>query len=447
MKNVTLTALVLIQALGACTPVGPDYLTPAIDVPERFIDGDTTSAGEVAARQWWLSLNDTMLTSLVTRGMAQNLDIRTATERINEAAAGLRATGQAAQVSGSGSISTIDSNTGTTNSGTVAANYAFDIFGGARRDTEQAQAALDGVVYDVGTARLAFLASLVGNYIDARYYQEALSLTRNRIEARRQTVALTREQLELGLISELDFANAEALLNEALADIPPLETGFYTAVFGIATLLDEPAGPITDAMEQGAPQPRPASDVTTGIPADVLRNRPDVISAERTLAAATAAVGGATADLYPSLDLDGTVTASDPSSWSFGPTLSLPIFNQTALRASRDVQVSLARQSELDWRNTVRTAIEEVQVEQAAYLRLKREVTARRAAAASYQRVFDLSLTTYQAGAISLLDLLEAERSTAAAQLSLAGSVQELANSWVNLQIATGRGWQVMHVQ
>lgn len=442
-----MTALVIIQAMGACTPLGPGYQTPAIDVPERFIDGDATSAGEVAAQQWWLNLNDTMLNTLVARGMAQNLDIRTATERINEAAAGLRGTGQAAQISGSGTISSIDSNSGTTNSGTVAANYAVDIFGGAHRDQEQAQAALDGVIYDVGTARLAFLASLVGNYIDARYYQEALSLTRNRIKARKQTVALTREQLELGLISELDFANAEALLNDALADIPPLETGFYTAVFGIATLLDEPAAPITDAMENGAPQPRPGTDVSTGIPADVLRNRPDVFSAERTLAAATAAVGGATADLYPSLDLDGSITASDPSSWSFGPTLSLPIFNQTALRAARDAQVSLARQSELDWRSTVRTAIEDVQVAQATYLRLKREVTARRAAAASYQRVFDLSLTTYQAGAISLLDLLEAERSTAAAQLSLAGSVQELTNAWVNLQIATGRGWQVVPVQ
>jgi multidrug efflux system outer membrane protein len=434
---------VFVHIMGACAPVGPDYQTPAIDVPDRFIDADATSAGEVAAQQWWLGLNDTMLNDLVARGMGQNLDIRTATERINEASAGLRATGPAAQVSGSGSASTIDSNSGTTNSGTVAASYALDIFGGARRDQEEAQAALDGVIYDVGTARLAFLALIVGNYIDARYYQEALSLTRNRIEARRQTVALTREQLELGLISELDFANAEALLNEAMAEIPPLETGFYTAVFGIATLLDEPAAPITDAMESGAPQPRPSNDVATGIPADILRNRPDVISAERTLAADTAAVGGATADLYPSLDLDGTITAADASSWSFGPTLSLPIFNQTALRASRDQQVSLAQQSELAWRRAVRDAIEDVQVAQSTYSRLQREVTARRAAAASYQKVLDLSLSTYQAGAISLLDLLEAERSNAAAQLALAGSMQSLSNAWVNLQVSTGRGWQI----
>ncbi|WP_390913188.1 efflux transporter outer membrane subunit [Pseudosulfitobacter sp. SM2401] len=452
MKNATSTALILTLLMTGCAAVGPDYQTPAIDTPVRFVDGDALSKGQMAADQWWLNFGDSQLNQLVARGRAQNLDVRTANERINQAAAALRATGQASQVSGTGSVSSTKSGTGsnsssTANSGTLAANYVFDIFGGARRDQEQAAAELDGAVSDVGTAQLALLASLVGNYIDARYYQEAIALTRQSIATRRETVTLTRQQQELGVVSELDYANAEALLNEALANLPALETGFYAATYGIATLLGEPAGPITKALERGSPQPRPKGSAAAGVPADVLRNRPDVISAERDLAAATAAVGVATADLYPSLDLDGSVTASDPSSWSFGPTLSLPILNQTALRAVRDQQISVAKQAELTWRSTVLTAIQEVQTAQTGYLRLQRETEARRAAVGSYNRVLELSTSTYQAGTISLLDLLDAERSNADAQLSLAASVQDLANTWITLQIAAGRGWQVMPEQ
>jgi multidrug efflux system outer membrane protein len=439
-------ALSMIYTLKACAPVGPNYQEPSIDLPSRFVDGDATASGEVAAQKWWLSFGDTTLNTLVDRGMAQNLDVRTAVERIRQAEAALSATGQASQVIGSASASstvryTSDTHRATTNSGGLAANYVLDIFGGARRGREQATAALEGAFYDVGTARLAFLALLVGNYIDARYFQEAIALTHKSIETRRQTVALTRQRRELGVISRLDYLNVEALLNEALADLPEIEAEFYAATFSIATLLGEPASPITEALERAAPQPNARGNAGAGVPADVLRNRPDVISSERELAAATAAIGVATASLYPSLDLDGTITSSDPSSWSFGPTVSLPILNQGVLRAARNEQISLARQAELTWRNAVLSAVEDVQIAQSSYQRSRREVEAHRKAAASYQSVLDLSTQTYHAGTISLLELLDAQRSNATSQLSLAASVQELANSWAILQIAAGRGW------
>lgn len=447
MKNATSTALILTLLITGCAAVGPNYQTPVIDTPLRFVDGDANSSGQVAADQWWLSFGDDQLNKLVARGMAQNLDVRTANERIKQAAAALRATGRASQITGDGSLSSTasgskGSGSSTTNSGDLAANYVFDIFGGARRGQEQAAAELDGAISDVGTARLALLASLVGNYVDVRYFQEAMALTRESIATRRETVALTRQQRNIGVASELDFANAEALLNEVLANLPALETGFYTAAYGIATLLGEPAGPIIKTLERGSRQPRPKGGAAAGVPADVLRNRPDVVSAEHDLAAATAAIGVAVADLYPSLDLDGTVTVSDPSSWTFGPTLSLPILNRTALHAARDQKISVAQQAELTWRGTVLAAIEEVQTAQTGYLRLQREAKARREALDSYQRVLDLSTATYQAGAISLLDLLDAERSRASAQLSLATSVQDLAMTWITLQIAAGRGWK-----
>lgn len=239
--------------------VGLNYQTPVIDRPLRFVDGDANSKGQVAVDKWWLNFGDDQLNKLVVRGMVQNLDVRTANERVKQEATALRATGQASQISGDGSVSS------TTNSGDLAANYVFDILGGVRRGQEQAAAELDGAVSDVGTARLA---SLVGNYIDARYYQEAMALTRDSIATRRETVALTRQQQNLGVASELDSANAEVLLNEALANLPALKTGFCTATYGIATLLSEPAGPITKALWHGSPQPRPKGGSATGVSAD-----------------------------------------------------------------------------------------------------------------------------------------------------------------------------------
>ncbi len=447
MKQRFLTGFTVATFMTACTTVGPDYQTPSIDLPSRFVDGDVATLGDVSHREWWRDLNDNTLDTLVARGMAQNLDVRAALERIEQANAVLRTTGQAAQITGyvEGSSLRNDDGYGVDTTDSISGNvsYVFDIFGGERRSREQATAQLESAVYDVGTARLAFLTELVSNYTEARYYQEVIALTRESIDTRRQTVELTETQLEVGVSSTLDTASAEALLNEALADLPSLEASFYSAVYGIATLLDEPAAPLVAELERGAPQPRPGGNSAAGVPADLLRNRPDILAVERDLAAATAAIGIATADLYPSLDLDGNVTASDPESWYFGPTLSLPILSQPALRAARDQQISLARESELTWRAAIGSAVQEVQTAQSSYQRLQQQVQAREAAAESYRNVLDISTAAYEAGTTSLLDLLEAVRSNAAAEISLAEAVYNMGDAWVTLQIASGKGWLV----
>jgi outer membrane protein, multidrug efflux system len=179
------------------------------------------------------------------------------------------------------------------------------------------------------------------------------------------------------------------------------------------------------------------------VPADLLRNRPDVQAAERRLAAAVAAVGVAEADLYPSLSLSGTVSAGDTATWSFGPALSLPIFNQGRLTAARDRAVAQAKEAELAWRSAIQSAVEDVQTELSRLAANRQRAARLTDVVTSTDRVLALSRETYRLGTTTLLDLLDAERSATAARLSLAQAYRDLATSFAGTQATVGRGAEV----
>lgn len=432
--------------LQSCTSVGPVYDVPNASLSNKFVEGSSQSIADVALSSWWQDLNDRQLNQLVERGLSQNIDIQTALERVVAARAVLGTTGGAALTSGGFDGSIIrqggdETSTDTVKTATGTASFILDIFGRQRRAREQAKAQLQASQFDVGTARLSFFTSLVGYYIDARYNQEALELTRQTISSLQKTLGIVQAQRAVGAAGRLEVANAEALLEEEQTDLPALETSFFAAVYGIAALLDEPAEPLYLSLQKGAPQPLPKRNSGDGIPADLLRNRPDINSAERDLAAATAAIGMAEADLYPSITLDGSISVASTSTWSFGPTLVLPVLNQRALRATRDQRISLARQAELSWRDAVNTAVQEVQTAQTKYLRARRTVEAGRRAAEAYDRVLEISRETYEAGVTDLSDLLDAERNSASSRLTLATATQTLTTAWLTLQIASGKGW------
>jgi outer membrane protein, multidrug efflux system len=438
--------LVLGLLVAGCA-VGTDYQRPEMAMESRFVGGNAEEIGAVAIQQWWRNYKNPILTGFVARGLAQNLDVIAAGERIRQAHAELRKTGVNAAADGSltGSVThsggDATSGTSTVKSGSLGASLVIDLFGGIRREREAAVASLTAARAEEETTRLAWLAELIAAYSDARYYQEAMALTRTAIATREETVNITRSQFNAGAATEYEVAEARALLSTARADLPQFAALFDANVYAIATLLNEPAGPIKAQMQKGAPQLSSPGGPRTGVPADLLRNRPDVRSAEAGLAAAVANVGVAEAALYPALSLSGTVGRTDATdAWSFGPQLSLPVFNQGLLRASRDAQLSVARQAEIAWRASINEAVEDVQVAQSNLSRARQRAQLLRTAASDYSRALSLAQENYRNGAITLLNLLETDRNTNAARISAASATNEAAQAWATLKIATGAG-------
>ncbi len=438
--------LVMGLLVAGCA-VGPDYQRPEVSMQTRFVGGNAEAIGAVASEKWWLSYKDATLSQFVARGMGQSLDVMGATEAIRQAQAELRKTGINSATDGSLVASTTKSGgdgisgTSTTDSGELGASLVLDLFGGIQRGRESALASLTGARAEAETVRLAWLAELLAAYSDARYYQEVLALTRTTINTRKETVDITRSQFEAGAATEYEVAEAQALLSTARASLPQYAALFDANVYAIATLLNEPAGPIMTKMQKGSPQLSTPREARTGVPADLLRNRPDVRSSEADLAAAVAEIGVAEAALYPSLSLTGAVGRTESvDAWSFGPRLSFPVLNQGLLRANRDAQVSAAKQAEITWRASVIGAVEDVQIAQSNFSRYRQRAALLRTAANDYGRALALAQQNYRSGAITLLDLLETDRNTASARISAASAMNDAAQAWATLKIATGAG-------
>lgn len=444
IRNALRAAPILVVA--SCAAVGPDYAPPTMSLTSYFAGGTSSPLANAAVEPWWTGLNDPLLDELVARGLAQNLNIRGARERIRQAEAAVGRTGTASLLSGGliaeggrerNSAGDIEDR----NALTASASFVFDLFGGARRGNEAARASLEAARFDEGTVRLAYLSDIVDAYISARYYQNSAWITRQAIQSRRATLDAVTRQLAAGEATSLDVAQAQALLRSAVAALAPLQANFEANVFRIATLLAEPAPPILARMDAGARQPVPRPGSSTGTPADLLRNRPDIRAAERDLAAATAAIGVAEAALYPSLTLSGFVTDGEDDTWSFGPSIVMPLLNRGVLTANRDEAAARAAEAELTWRSVVLAAVEEVQSARSYTSYWRRQVSAQQSAVVASEQVRTLAQRSFESGEILFSDVLDAERRALDSRMAVSAGLRDLATSWVRLQVATGRGW------
>lgn len=459
MISLRITVPFVLLLLSGCV-VGPDHAPPEMALPQKFAEGGTKSAGDVADIAWWNAFNDKRLNGYVDQGLSQNLTVLQAMELIIASQANVVASGAGAlpslnasageTVSGQGGGLRTQTETRSVTDGGLSVSWLLDLFGEYKRAKESASATLDAAYASADVARLSFLSAVVSSYIDARYYQERLAIAHRNLESRRETLNLTKFQLEAGAASRLDVVQAEGLVNSTLSEIPGLETSFRRSVHHISTLLGLPASTLISEFQKGGRQPVANRSVRSGVPADLIRNRPDIRKAERDLASAVADIGVAEAQLYPAIVLGGSISPSyissksvkgNLTSWSFGPSLSLPIFDGGQLRANIDISKSTARQQYLTWKSTVLNAVEEVENALAAVSRDARTVSALRASVKSYEEALQLSTASYRDGASSLLDVLDAQRSVSDARAGLAQAVQQMALDYVSLNVAIGGGY------
>lgn len=443
-----LVMVALSVTLGACS-VSEPYSSPEATLPGSFSEGDSGSVGEVAQLRWWENFNDRQLTKLVERGLDQNLSIQAAQERFAAASAVARGAGIAAagglDARGGfrGGSDEVDEEFAT---GAVNVSWLADFFGELSGERSVAAAQMEAAGYGVEAARLAFLAELSTAYINARFFQNSLELTRQTLASREETLELTQRLVDASAATVVDLQLARGLVDETQADIPGLAAQFRIQSHRAATLLGQPASSLVGEMSRGAAQPTPRNIYRSGVPADLMRNRPDIRIAERDLAAAVARIGVARADLYPSISLTGRIagtaagSSADEVTWGFGPVINLPIFGRAGLEATVSQREAAAREALLVWQNVVLRGVEEVENALVSVSSSQRTVSRQERALETWEESLRLAQEAYSRGERSVLEVLDAERQVAQARIRLAEAQRQYAVNFVELNVAIGSG-------
>jgi len=449
-------SLPLIGLLLSGCAVGPDYMVPRLALPVSW----SSSAAETPARpvelaRWWERLGDNELNALVEEAVAGNLDVAAAKAKIRAARATERQTGAAllpsADASASASRQKSQGEVRNQFKGGFDASWELDLFGGNARSAEAARYGTEAADEDLNSVLLTLVGDVASNYVAARGYQARMALARQSAASQRETAGLTRKKFEAGSASAVDVSNAEGQAASTEAKLPDLTTAYAEAVHRLSVLTGRAPAELDARMRKGGPIPRPRKPVPTGLPADLLANRPDIRQAERQYAQATAKIGAAAAARYPSVSLAGTLATTATSigdlgkastvSWSFGPSLSVPIFNAGKLAAAQEAAEATRDQYFVAYKSSVLEALEDVENAIVAY-RQERIKNGRLAAAtASYRKASELAQSLYQSGSSSFLDALDAERSLYSAEDSLLTSTVAIANTYIALNKALGGGW------
>ncbi len=316
-----LTAVFLWQTLAGCVKVGPDYLKPDVAAPSSWqapiskgLDASQTDHQSLA--QWWTILNDPLLTAFIHQAVNENLDLQQARARLLEARA-KRDISSAALFPNLGATGSMPRSRSSSNrgGGTESTSYSsgfdagweLDLFGARQRSVEAAQAGLEASEEDLRDVLVSLLAEVALNYVEIRTFQTRLEIAGTNLYTQQETLALTEDRYQSGLIGELPLQQARYLVAGTRAQIPTLQTGLSSATNSLSVLLGSPPGSLTGQLKDRVELPVLPVSVAVGIPADTLQRRPDIRRVERLLAAQTAQIGVATAERYPSFRLSGSI--------------------------------------------------------------------------------------------------------------------------------------------
>ena len=480
MRALSFAALALAAALSACAihPVGPAYQLPGAalvnkpgaaapfaQAPASAASGAAPFADAPLPPHWWRLYQDPRLDALVEKALAGNTDLRVALANLRKAEAGDRAVeGQRRPTIAAQGGPAFGHESGLTylapgyvppsawEYGVGASlSYQLDLFGriqraieASRADTQATAAALDLVRVNVaaGTARAYADACATGLRIDS---------ARHSVELQQEAVDVSVRLQKAGRVGVTDAARARSQLEVLKAALPPLQARRQAALYRLATLTGELPQDFDRDVAACAAPPRVAGTIPVGDGAALLRRRPDVRQAERQLAASTAQIGVATADLYPRVSLGLSVGSQglgndflgkDTFSYSVGPLISWTLPNTGIVRAhiaqaDANADAALAR-----FDGTVLTALRETQTALEAYARELDRHAALQAARDESATVADQARRLYRSGRTGYLDALDAERGLASSEATLAASDAELADDQVTLFLALGGGWE-----
>lgn len=466
VRTLVLAAPLLL--LSGCA-VGPDHAPPNAPNqsawPAPLEAGVSTEAADL--RAWWSGFHDPILDSLIDRAFAGSLDLREAAARVKEARAlrGLATADRlpAVDARGSGTLRRSSGNSFGGPGGPPGeesdlydagfdASWELDLFGGVRRSIEAADADAAAAVESQRDARVVLAAEVARNYILYRSAQARLGIARQNVQAQQETLDLSSDRFNAGIASELDVARARAQLETTRSRLPTLQASLRAAAFRLDVLLGLMPGALAPELEAGAAVPPTPAAIPIGLPAELVRRRPDIRRAERALAAATARVGVATADLYPRFTLDGsfgfesgqfgTLFRAGSRTWAAGPlAVRWPVFDGGRIRSN--IRASEARQEQalVAYERAVLAAYEEVANALVAYARVRERRDSLAQAVEADRRAVELASELWRRGLSDFLNVLDTQRVLFQLEDQLAESDAEVTTNLVALYKALGGGW------
>lgn len=489
VKNNSFAAMLALLALTGCASVGPDFVPPDPLLPSVSFFGKPQPMSALVATlsapaspqghaplvnpTWWATFRDPILTSLAQRVAATNLDVRSATLRLAESRAQLGVVASAAlpKINGNASyqrqlfsqnglISLIPSTNGqpimvppfSVYQVGFDASWELDIWGHVRRQIESADAQSEAAEFERRDVLISTLAELARDYIQLRGVQTQIAIARANLNTSNEILHLTETRAARGLTTQLDVENAAAQVEGIKAELPILENQESIQINALSMLLDEPPGSLKSELSRAKPVPPTPPRVPLGIASELARRRPDIRRAEAQLHAATADIGVAVADFYPSVKLNGNIglNALDLKNlWKgsslqyvFGPSLSIPIFDGARLKSTLELREIQQQQAAVAYHKTVLQAWHDVvnalvayRTEQQRRARLKVQVEHSRQALA-------LSRSRYNIGVADFITVLVAERTLLQAELQHTQSTTNVSTTLVQLYKALGGGWE-----
>jgi multidrug efflux system outer membrane protein len=461
--NFLLLALLL---LGGCA-VGPDYRMPKTAAPGAFANGVQTnlSSGEIVAN-WWRNFNDPTLDQLVNRALTNNHDLRIAAANVREARALRRfnqfdllpvpeaSAGYTKARSSGAAIPFLPASARQTElyDAGFDATWELDFFGRVRRSIQASTAELEVAEANRRDVQVTLISEVARNYFELRGAQNELAVALRSVENQQGTVSITQARFEGGRGTELDVARAQAQLNAALATIPPFQTAIDQAIHRLSVLVGEQPTFLSDQLKPAAPLPPLPPLVSIGSPDALLRRRADIRAAERRLAAATARIGVATADLFPRVTFNGSVAFQATSisdlgkpatdAWSFGPRITWAALDLGHVRARIQAAGARAEAALANYERTVLTSLEETENALVDFGRTQTRRDYLREAVRASETAATLARQRFEAGATDFLTVLDSERVMLVARDQFARSQTSTATSLLAVYKALGGGWE-----
>lgn len=465
MKRVGFVSIILVGLFAGCRAVGPDYRAPETPQPvAALLQAETGAAiapDETAV--WWNVFGDPALTNLIRMALSGNRSLRGSLAKVREARARLRISraGLLPQVDVQGaykrfhnSENTLSSYDGSDYLTGFDASWELDLAGRRRRALEASRADFEAECATLQNAWVSLAAETARTYVDLQTVRQRLAVAQTNLLLQTETLGLVTSRARAGISDELAVEQARYNVEQTRASIPGLEADEAAALNALAVLTGVMPGELEATAAAPAPIPSAAPRVLAGIPADLLRRRPDVRAAERSLAAQTARIGEARADLYPTFRLTGSVGLESLEGNSFfeygsrffglSPSLSWPVFRAGSIRANIEVQNALQEKALADYEQTVLAAVAELRDGLTAYGRAYVQKDALTKAAAAARAAVEIAQNRYANGIADFNSVLDAQRSLLSFEQSLKICEGTIASDLIRVYKALGGGWSAL---